>query len=275
MKIKISILMTVAALLLLTGCPKKEDNNPEPGVLQLSLFTNPTDGALFQVQYEDGTTITCFGTKDAEGLPVAIQTAAVTFPDGQGLYQVKLENGVKPVQVLTGNGCVFEYDWLSTSSFRLKAISPTGEVQVSIPVDLGTMGETPEQLAVDPVNIRQGIASVAGIRDIQESPSSLKEVTGNMTFNIIQCGQKVNNAFVTIQTTPQLGQPNQAVTFSGDGAYSANLPQSGAPPPDYEKECEKLGTIVHDVCDYYFYVELFGLEGNMSTICNLLSTKIQ
>lgn len=275
---KIATLLFAALMIFLfIGCPKDNDVEPDPGTIEMGIFTNPTDGTLFVVTMEDGREIVYYGDKDANGMPTALTTASVSYPDIPGEFLINLNDSAQPTRILAPNGTVFEFEWLSETTMRLIAISPTGEVQVSMPVDFNDLGggKSIADLPANPPNIRDGMETVFTVKDKDQfQATSLKSGNGNLSFNIIQCGEPVNNAYVIVTTDPPIGQLPPA-NFDGDGNYSSNIPQSGADPADHEEECNKIGDIVDKVCDKFTYIEMFGLQNNSSQICFLLSGWIQ
>ena len=271
-----TLLAAAAVMLLFYGCPKNEDASPEEGTFTVKTYTNPTDPALMQLTYEDGIMITYSGTRDANGFPVSIQNVKVNFPDEPGDFVINLDEKMLPVKQLTPNGTVFEYLWNNDSTLRLTAISPTGEVQVSIPVDLKTMQPvyTPESPGPLP-NIRKGMEAGMTFTPYVAGPGTpLKPASGNaMIFHVQKCGVDVSNAIVVMTVTPALGVTTFPCTYIGNGFYSTNIPMAGEPPANYMEECNKVGQVVTDVCNDY---NLYSLGGSVpaSVLCPLLSGEI-
>lgn len=108
-------------------------DTPEPTINRF--FSNPTDNRLFAITDEDdGSTVTYLGDVDGDG-----QITRLT-----GVIVEDLEIGGDFVYILDDNGITtvhtpestFEFEQISDSSTRLTAISKTGELRASIPLDL-------------------------------------------------------------------------------------------------------------------------------------------
>jgi len=272
MKKSLTLFIAFIALALFSGCPK-DTETPEPGPVELSLYTNPSDGTLFSILMKDGRNITYFGQKDAVGLPTVIESVNVSYGAGQGDYLIKMQDNYKPSSILAPNGSEFGFEWISDNEFRVHAISPDGSVQVNVPIDLSTGGKS-QKIVDNPENIRDGIETVFEIREIENVNTKVTMAGGGMSFNIVQCGATVDNAYVIMTTVPPIGSGDYITTGDGSGNYNTNVPQAGVPESDYEQECEKIGKIIDDVCEKYSYVKMFGLENNLSTIVSLISDKV-
>lgn len=275
---KLFTLMTiVVVILVIDGCKKNKDD-AQTHEFSMTTFTNPTDPTLLQVSYEDGMQVTYSGTKDATGFPVKIEFVNVTFPDMEGDFLVTLDDNMLPARQTTPNGTVFEYLWNNDNTMRLTAISPGGEVQVSIPVDLtGTKSLNVLDGLFDqsPANIREGLPAKLTFSEFPQGGSEPLKPAGNnaMIFHVKKCGVDVSNATVVLKVDPPLGQSRFPCKYDGNGFYSTGIPQTSDVPAPYEEECDKIGTIVKDVCAAYDFISLFG--GNLSSqICQLLSTQI-
>lgn len=272
MKHFLPLLFAVFALLLFTGCPKEDTTVDNP--VELSIYTNPTDGTIFSIDMEDGRTITYFGDKDSEGMPTNLKSVTVNYGDGDGDYIIDMENTTIPKSVMAPNGSVFELDWISETSVRIKAISPDGTVQASVPFSTTTSYSSINNVSDNPPNIRQGVDAIAKVREINDEPVTIAKNGGNMSFNIVQCDAAVKNAYVVMSTEPAIGSGDYVASGDGAGNYDAKVPQAGQPEADYEKECDEIGEIVNNVCLAYAGVKMFGLENNISTIAKLLSDNI-
>ncbi len=276
MKKLLFLFTLVVSLLLFVQCDKKSDSSSQTYTFSIDSYTNPTDPTLLHVTYEDGTQVTYSGTKDAAGNPVKIQNVTVKYPDMEGNFLISLDANSLPARQLTPNGTVFEYTWNNDTTLRLKAISPDGQVQVSIPINLKgaksypVYGDTGK-----PENIRKNIPGKFAYKEYHPGEMRpLKPVTDNaMIFHVRKCGVDVTNATVVLNVTPPLGVSAYPCANIGNGFYSTNIPKSGEPPANYEQTCDKVGTIAKDVCDTYNLISV--LPANVSVqVCQLLSDKI-
>jgi len=273
---KIFTFLTAGAfLVLLTSCPKNDSNTPDTGEFTIDVYTNPTDPTLLQLTYEDGMMVTYSGTKDINGMPLVIRNVNVNFPDLEGNFLLTLDDNMMPVSQLTPNGTVFEYIWNNDSTMRLKAISPSGEVQVIIPIDLkgGKSSNTGD--GQPPENIRKAVRLESVVADLPKSqPNPLKPAEENaMIFHVVKCGMDVTNATVVMNVTPKLGTSSFPCKNIGNGFYSTNIPKSGEPPANYEQQCDKVGEVVKNVCSQYNFVSMFG-TGIATQVCKFLADEI-
>jgi len=262
-------------LMLLTSCPKNDSTTPETGEFSIDVYTNPTDPTLLQLTYEDGTMVTYTGTKDVNGMPLVIRNVNVTFPDTEGNFLLTLDDNMMPVSQLTPNGTVFEYIWNNDSTMRLKAISPSGQVQVIIPIDLKGGKSSGKGEVQPPQNIRDLVRVKSVLNDLPKSqPNPLKPAEDNaMIFHVVKCGMDVTNATVVMNVTPKLGTSSFPCKNIGNGFYSTNVPKSGEPPANYEQQCDKVGDVVKNVCSKYDLVSMFG-TGIATQVCQFLADEI-
>ena len=271
---RIFILFSMGILLfLLTGCPKNE-STPGSGEFTVDVYNNPTDPTILHLTYEDGQEVTYLGTKDASGMPLTIQNVVVTYPDLEGNFLITLNENQLPVRQLTPNGTVFEYVWNNDSTMRIKAISPSGEVQVNIPISLkglkssGTGNAPPENIRIDKP-LKAAVNSLPPGQDHPQKPAG----DNAMIFHVQKCGVDVTNATVVMNVTPKLGVSSFPCTNIGNGFYSTNIPKSGEPPANYEQQCDKIGQVVKNVCSKYEWISMLGTD-LATQICQILSDEI-
>jgi hypothetical protein len=86
----------------------------------------------------DGLTVDYFGSRDDAGNPISLEYVNVTDTAGDTTSITIVDQ--KPSTIQTEDGTILNLIWLSDTEFRLQAISPDGQYEASIPVDL----ENPE-----------------------------------------------------------------------------------------------------------------------------------
>ncbi len=252
-KTSLLLLITGALLVLFTGCPKENTEADMPA--ELTIYTNPTDGTLFSIEMDDGRNIKYYGEKDFEGMPTILKTVAVNYGDGEGDYVIDIDNSTTPKSVLAPNGTVFQFEPTSETSVRIKAISPDGSIQVSVPFDMTSTETSINTVSSDPVNIREGMETVFNVRELDFQPLSVNKA-GSMSFNVIQCDQPVKNAYVIMSTNPPIGTGDYIASGDGAGNYNTNVPQSNQPEAPYEKECDEIGKIINNFCNKYGWAKM-------------------
>jgi len=266
----------ILLLLFVTGCAKKADNTQSSYEFSIDAYTNPTDQTQLHITFEDGRQITYSGTKDASGMPVKVQNVVVNYPDDPGDYIIQMDDNMMPKSQMTPNGTEFEYQWLGDSVLRIHAISPGGEVQITIPVNLKTLGTFAKTGNTEKSgNVREGVPSKPSFREYMPYESKpLKPVDDNrMIFHVRKCGTDVIGANVILHVDPALGGSTFPCTDIGNGFYSAGIPKRGQTPSNYEQECDKIGNIVNEVCSNYDMLSLLG-SGVTGAICTLMSDEI-
>ena len=274
MKKVYTILAISLLLIVITTCKKKDSSQDTTGTFAIDAFTNPTDPVLCRVTNEDGSVVTYTGKRDAAGMPQSVDNVVVNFADADGDFIINLDSNSVPSRQLTPNGTVFEYHW-SDSTLRITAISPSGQVQVNVPLSIHKTLKSEPAPEGDPENIRKDIQSHLNFRPFPPSGRGgpAKPTTDNaMIFHVTKCGTDVTNAIVTLNVSPALGVKSFPCANIGNGFYSTNIPHSGEPPVGYEQECDKAGSVVSNVCSTYSLASLVSTD--LSSLCPLISDEI-
>lgn len=249
MKKFIQLFFATGIILLIMGCPKDEDVNPEPELATFDVYTNPTDPQLFTAHHPDGTEVTYLGEKDRDGNVISIDAYTVLYPGETEPYLVTVNDEGIPSEVYANNGCVFKFEWISTTKVIVTAITPTGSYEVRTTVDFAETGlKTLDNSEFK--NIRSG--KPINIEAVPISPSN-NNVTndtksGNFVVSVEKCGVNITKAFVTIRIDPWDGNvmyvpPNNLV----DGLYSIPAPVIDDP-IDYNNLCNSAVSILDFGC---------------------------
>jgi len=278
MKKIIQVIMAGCLLVILYSCNKNSEETTQDTGFTMVTYTNPTDPALFKVTYEDGTTVIFLGVKDAAGMPQKVHYVNVTYPDVPGEFLLSIDDNNQPVRQLTPNGTVFEYQVKGDSVLRLTVISPDGDIQVSIPIDLKGTGKSAQAMPGNTTGIaRTGLRSEPVFISAQElNAGPYKMVADNaMIFHVVKCGMDVTNATVVMKVSPALGVSTFNCTHIGNGFYSTSVPKSGEPPANTDQACEKIANQIMDVCTAYgFLSQIFTSQSLQTKICEEVASVI-
>jgi hypothetical protein len=239
--------LLLCVIVTLAGCDLFDAEPENEASSNFELYTNPTDGTLFSVKLEDGTQITYFGEKDEDGLPTSIQSVNFIYTDETDPYTVILDEDKNPAKILATNGTVYNIEWIEGSKIRIKAITDDAKAQVSLPVDLDTLGLKYASLPSSK-NIRSNLPSLLNVEPINSSTKSVTGTDATMTINVTSCGFPVKDAVVRINTSPELGAKNMVANNAGNGNYTANIPHDPDRLADVDKECDELVKRINEVC---------------------------
>lgn len=242
MKTFIKFILSIAFILLIMGCPK--DDNPEPGTDQATfdLYTSPSDPQIFTAHHPDGTDVTYLGEKDRDGVVTSINAYTVQYPGEAEPYYVTLNNEGIPTEVIASNGCVFNYEWESSTKVIVTATTPDGGYEVRIPVDFS---ETSTKSYGDQEfkNIRSNISTEIRVEPITTTEKSIgknKLAGAFLSVDVEKCGEKFNDAQVWVKITPWEGGNLYLPHIEGqDGSYAAFAPTFDEP-VDYNKLCQSI-----------------------------------
>jgi hypothetical protein len=284
MKKLTTLLLPIFILLVVTGCPKKDDDpEPEAREAEYYIHTNPTDGAILSITEPDGSELTYYGTKDEEGYALSLEALALKYPGESDPYILTLDDESAPERIHAPNGTTFEFDIITENSFRLKAISPDGDIQITVPINLDSLKYSSGYQ--EAVNRSKVAGKRNGNGQIQAEPmdrASYSQVQGSrdlnslVTLNVLKCGEPIENAAITMITTPRIGNTNYVGKHIGLGAYEFGVPDVQAEPPSgYEEKCDKIGQIADNVCGKLFWIGFAQAIAGNNTICTILSSEIQ
>ena len=244
--------------------------------MDMELHTNPTDPALVKITDADGLQLTYYGDKDIDGNPLNIKSLSALYPEDTKPYVVTYgEPGTdQPCRVVTPIGTVFEFDLLPDLNMRVKVIWPDGEYRISLPVKIDTSGSYPLNSSQDGIeNIRESVKPEAVVEYVKPvEPSRLKNTTGQLSFQIKQCGALVNNATVTITTNPALGQSGMPANFIGDGTYSISVPQDNQADAKAIDKCQAFADKIKKLCGAYTVASMISSDDQV--ICGSLTLAI-
>ncbi|TGE18652.1 hypothetical protein [Hymenobacter elongatus] len=198
-------------LLIPAACSKDADENPptEEVTSSAEVSTNPADPLLLRVTRKDKTVVQYFGEKSATGVALNCNTISVQKADALFPTLIEIDKTGRPVVIHSPDGSFVKMDWLSNEEVRILAVTPKGEVQVSIPVNLKQIGKrgtstglTAEKrtgeltVAVNPVDAGSGVVQGAQAADLK--------------VKVMRCGQPFNSGYVNL------------LMSSNDGKYTGH-----------------------------------------------------
>ena len=274
----------VFILLFFSGCElfEKEEEDPLEGY-EFEYYTNPTDPALFTVTDYEGYKLTYWGDRDQEGNPESFNKVSMQIPGEEGEVVLYLDADKRPEIIYAPNGATFEFDWTSETTFRLNAISTTGEVQVSIPIYLDSIytkkSYVQPEIITNPFPVRSTIKNNINVRNYDLSGrgdhKSLQETNADIQVNIMKCGKPIKNALITMTVDPPIGKNNPLSNNNKDGSYYFEIPKADQNEPDYIKKCEKIAGIIDSVCKYWILIRVTAFFIGEKTICDKIKNEIQ
>ena len=205
------------------------------GLSDLTVFTNPGFPLMLGfTTLPDGNRVEVFGTRDSAGNPVGPFYLAVTLPDGKVTW-IFLDEKFRVVRSVSEDGIVIKLMWVTDTQVVLSTVTPDGQAQASVSVDLTSAGVT---------NTNTGVVDLTGIDLSQEAipltaqqprvqaqtSASLAPTAGqgNVTVKVSQCGQltdaddillRINSDRYAIQYPPtRVSVGTYAGTFATDPA---------------------------------------------------------
>lgn len=217
---------------------------PAPGI---TLVTNPTDRAWMSVLGADRTRVQYFGTRDATGIPQALQGIEVASPDGSST-RIELDRKLRPSRLRADNGTVFELSWGAAQQAQVQATSGDGTVQVSTDFPLGA--------AVKPAQ------SDAALGLLRRKALATAEGSADWPIQVYRCGMPYDGADVTYSIfVPGQVTPAGAgmATPMGGGRYVAPIPTGLKPSLAFENlraAADSMADVLGKACD------ALGLAGN-------------
>ncbi len=256
MKTIIKLLFSFAFILLIIGCPK-DDSTDVVTKPNLTVYTNPTDPLLLKAETSDGNTICYYGKKDREtGIAESLDAYSVLeFGETEETF-VQLDDYGRTEQIYTPSGVVFNIEWVTDDEIRIEAISPDGDIQISIPFDLSDdpfkNSEPNQQTSFNSIRTeKETLISVLPLVEDVHQQKDIEGTQGNVSFNLQQCGYQVLNASITIRFNPNTVLNGQygIMENMGNGQYNINTPVAfNYPNVDLKPLCSKLLNLLNVAC---------------------------
>jgi len=137
----------VAAVALWVGCggggggAPAGGGNPPANTFSVDVADSADSRMILVANAADGSSVTYFGAKDAEGTPTSIDSVVVKNASGASTEIMLDENG-RPVGLIGDDGTTFALDWLSATEVAVTATTPDGAMSVTTVVDPNT-GQEP------------------------------------------------------------------------------------------------------------------------------------
>ena len=195
------------------------------GSYQYIVSTNATDPLLLRVNSAKGEVIQYYGDKDLGGLATALTGFSVTGPDG-GTATYDLDVLGRLSRVSAPNDVVLEFTWTSATTAVVSAVSPEGEAQVNVAVDLSAK-LTEEQTLATP------------------SRAKAQAACNPATIEVRQCGRPASDAVAYFL----VNNAQRPASRIGDGIYQACIP---APDPNagsnVQRKCESVVDFLDNSC---------------------------
>jgi len=263
MKTGIGFLIPFFVILIIgyNSCSLFEDSEADPE-LEVELYSNPSDPTICKVTDQNGDYIIFYGQKDEEGIPISIHSAVVTNPDGTTTIYYDSLNRVSAV--LAPQGTSFDYEWISDEKFRIIINSTEGEFQFNIPVDLS---DTAESSSFKKTDQHLNEIIVRGFKEVPQieinqiipgfSPLHFKSTEGLHFIQITKCGEPVNNARISWEIMPPIGNFNFCVMeFYENGIYRIEVPSVETKPTNIDFLCNNFLLIFDKTCANVFIKQL-------------------
>ncbi len=219
-KSRLSVLVLLAAVCIF-GCQNSDmfSIDDAPGV---TLMVHPDDPRIARIVSEDGDAFEVFGTKDADGIPTAMDTIRHQLPEEIGTDNATLLrfNGNENLSgIETKNGLSFTFTWTDNTTAIIEVLSADGVLQGMIAHDFA---DPDREIDLSEVS---GSGSLAGPR--KAAPLSLDSTTaqskGEQVFvSVTKCGKPVDDAYVNILMTREDGK-GRTLFYRASPAVDAGL----------------------------------------------------
>jgi len=229
-----------------------------------------TDSSLFTYTNTDGSIAAFFGTRDAAGLPTAISSSIVTFPD-QSSEKIELDAALRPTLITLSKGGQISLNWTSATQAILTSTSPDGTAEVTTVLDLS--GPQSKLSNAQRARQLQGLSSAPATLNTRALTSSSaagpSSVASQATVQVLTCGKPEEQGNVTFQRLGIFGsQSIPAIGFSG-GIYVANMPSG---PGDVARIAAAAHQSLTDFCKVY--TEPTGVVPSISAFASLMCSGI-
>lgn len=218
--------------------------------IKFKLFVNPGDYKIMEAHKDNGEIIKYYGLKDEDGIPLTLNHVEVI--DTQGVKNTIVFNDEgEPQYIYSDNGVVFKLEWQSDNQLLITAISPSGQAQVIVSINLLTgeseilTNNTVTNLPTEPLNSmidevfmpnyipRKNHETIIDSFPTPVQPLMQTQALGPDSECIVtvqKCNLLVENALVNLSTVG-LGSGNintYPAYHSGNGQYIAMIPTQQA-----------------------------------------------
>ena len=100
------------------GGGQSDAEEEEPS--QYLVYTNPSDGRLFEEIAGNGVSSTYVGTKDSNGTPLSLESIVIKDPEYEGEFVYVLSEDNQHERIFAPEGVFFEIERTSETESRLK-----------------------------------------------------------------------------------------------------------------------------------------------------------
>ena len=261
-------LILLSGLLLFANC-RKESEETEPPV-RYDIYTNPSDPALMTIATPEDAFITYYGQRD----PYYFDKLSVLFPDEHDEYVMFLDLYGRPVQIYAADGAAYIFLWHNDRRFLMSAISPSGDIQVSVPVHL------------DSLNIIKDLPSPGKhyrSRDVRISSEDILPATGNKAtavpgihqLELEKCSAPIQHALVILNTYPVIGRNLYLGETTGEGFFFVQSPGSQSAVSNPDELCRNITAGLDQQLKMPFWSYLYELLGpNGEILSDILTNEI-
>lgn len=248
MKTFIKLILSIAFILLIMGCPKDDDTEPISGQdVTETFYSNPMDNQILSID-SAGRQLILMGPKDSDGMPRAITQALVDAEDMNPEHQMLMD--------FNADGTISRISNPNLGTMTFTYVNETTWViKMTLPDTLGSY-----QITFDPTQVKATGDCGCGITHppaagpmrsnlISYLPGFEPRHLPSFPFQLKQSGSTLVDASITA-TYQNTGKPVKGVMLSGiyttddgktggvqcqpgnsDGVWGYSMPNNPAPPP--------------------------------------------
>lgn len=270
MRRNLIILLLLSAVLSVITCRKEEDKPVKEDTYDV--YTNPSDPALLTVSSSEEAFITYYGERD----PYYFNKLSVLFPDEHDEYVMFLDLYQRPVQIYSADGATYLLLWHDNSRFLLSAISPSGEIQVSVPIHLDSLNiEKETGQGGKPARSRKALVSSTSIGNPAFRGTNDGLLPGTHEVSLSKCNAPISTALVILNTYPVIGRNLYLGGTTGEGVFFVKSPGSQAAIADDERLCREVTSGLFQQLQNPFWEKLYNeLAPDAEILADILSDEI-
>jgi hypothetical protein len=237
-----------------------------------TVFTNPADRRLLEGRSSTGDLVQYLGSKDANGLAIALDSIGIQSSNGD-VTNIRLDEQSRPIQIMTTTGETYEINWQSAPLLIFTATSADGKlrlnwsvnlsngtvseptvvtsVQSAAAASLSTIGQASQTLPRGGVAARATTSPLRSTTFIQnptprfEASISAASATASALIQVQKCGRPVDDAAVGM-FFENLDMENRFREFllagktDQPGVYGVSIPIVASPIPPVEESVEVI-----------------------------------
>ena len=235
-----------------------------PAEPSYTAFVHSEDPRLFVIETPEGDTFSVNGTRDADGLPSAIERVFFDLADDSS-FEVVFSSTERPSEFFI-DGAQMLFDWVSDTQVVVTAISANETAQASMTIDLSDSlpagGLSADNATSDTSKELSNTTSVQGSLTLKELSSPAEspalaqgQSKSPVNINVQYCGKPENDAdsVRAVVITNTFGRDSKIQRFKakrvGEGQYRAQIPLPEQDPIDVNPHCKKTVDLMNLNCD--------------------------